>query len=169
MANFSPPLVRSAIAGDHAALLELLEAARPNIRRYALSACRVADVDDAIQETLWVLYRRVGTLRAAASLSAWLFAIVRRECLRLSRNLGFVSSDEIAEEQAVLAESDVELRLDLANAIQSLPEHYRVIVVMRDMEERTINEIAQALGETREAVKARLHRARILLREYLLR
>jgi len=169
MTRFPPPLVRSAIAGDNAALLELLEAARPDIRRYARSACHASDVDDAVQETLWLLYRRIGTLRVAASISAWLFSIVRRECLRLARNAGLITSVDEAAELAVLAQSDSELRLDLARAIQSLPEHYRAIVVMRDMEERTIDEIAQALGATREAVKARLHRARVLLREYLLK
>ena len=61
-----------------------------------------------------------------------------------------------------------ELRIDIARAIQSLPEHYREIVVMRDLEELTIDEIAGRLGSTRETVKARLHRARALLREYLI-
>ena len=169
MADFSAPLVQSAIAGDHAALLALLKAARSDIRRYARSACRAADVDDAVQETLWVLYRRVGTLRAAASLSAWLLMIVRRECLRLARNFGLVSSEEIVQEHAALAQSDAALQLDLAKAIQSLPEHYRAIVVMRDIEERTIDEIADTLGHTRESIKARLHRARVLIRIHLLR
>jgi RNA polymerase sigma factor (sigma-70 family) len=167
MARLPAPLIQSAIAGDHAALLGLLEAARPDIRRYARAACRANDVDDAVQETLWLLYRRVGTLRVVTSFSAWLFAIVRRECLRLART--FAATDDLTEEHAVLAQPDEALRLDLAKAIQSLPTHYRTIVVMRDMEERTVGEIADALGVTRETVKARLHRARILLREYLLR
>ena len=53
-------------------------------------------------------------------------------------------------------------------AIQSLPEHYRKIVLLRDVEEMTIDEIASTLALTRESVKARLHRARGLIREYLL-
>jgi len=169
MAHPPPLLVQSAIAGDPTALLGLLEAARPDIRRYARAACRANDVDDAVQETLWLLYRRVGTLRVVTSFSAWLFAIVRRECLRLARSFGLAAADDLTEEHAVLAQPDEALRLDLAKAIQSLPPHYRTIVVMRDMEERTVSEIADALGVTRETVKARLHRARILLREYLLR
>jgi RNA polymerase sigma-70 factor (ECF subfamily) len=169
MTDPSSPLVRAAIAGDHAALLALLEAARPDIRRYARSTCRAADIDDAVQETLWVVYRRIGTVRAAAAFPAWLFAVVRRACLRLARSVGLVSSDGEAQEAAALAQTDADLRLDIVKAIQSLPDHYRVIVVMRDLEERTINEIGQALGETREAVKARLHRARVLLRAQLLR
>ena len=64
--------------------------------------------------------------------------------------------------------SDPELRIDVAAALQSLPEHYRVVVLLRGVEERTVGEIAAALDLTREAVKARLHRARGLVREYLL-
>ena len=63
---------------------------------------------------------------------------------------------------------ELDLRLDLADAIQSLPEHYRVIVLMRDVEELTISEIAASLQITRETVKARLHRARKLIREYIM-
>jgi len=50
-----------------------------------------------------------------------------------------------------------------------LPPHYREVVLLRDVEEMTVDEIGAALALTREAVKARLHRARALLREYLLR
>ena len=162
-------LVAAAVAGDPAALVGLLEAARPDIRRYARATCRAADVDDAVQETLWLLYRRVGTIRLAASLSAWLFAVVRRECLRLARMLVPLPPNASAADAALLAQPDDVLRLDLARAIQSLPPQYRVVVVMRDLEERTVGEIGDALGLTREAVKGRLHRARTLLREYLLR
>ena len=164
----STPFVAAAIAGDHSALLGLLKAARPDIRRYARATCRAADVEDAVQETLWLLYRRVGTLRAVSSFSAWLFAVVRRECLRLGRKAGLAAASVPGEELTLLAQSDDALRLDLANAIQSLPEHYRIIVIMRDMEERTIDEIADALGLSREAVKGRLNRARTALREYLM-
>ena len=165
-----PPaaLVAAAVAGDPAALRELLQAARPDIRRYARSTCRADDVDDAVQETLWLLYRRVGTVRAVASFSGWLFAVVRRVCLRLARSFG-LAGEAPRDGHVMQTRADEELRLDLARAIQSLPPHYRTVVVMRDLEERTIGEIADALGLTRETVKGRLHRARSLLREYLLR
>jgi RNA polymerase sigma factor (sigma-70 family) len=168
MPQLPAPLVQMAIAGDQAALVGLLDAAHPDIRRYARVACRANDVDDAVQEALWLLYRKVGTLRAASSLSAWLFAIVRRECLRLARTFGLAPA-ELHEEASALSQTDEALRLDVAAGIQSLPEQYRTIVVMRDLEERTVDEMAEALGLSREAVKGRLHRARTLLREYLLR
>ena len=60
------------------------------------------------------------------------------------------------------------LRLDLSRAIQSLPEHYREVILLRDIEELSIDEIVAVLGLTRESVKARLHRARIMIREYLI-
>ena len=168
MAAIPAPLVQAAVAGDRDALVGLLRLTRPDIRRYARAACRADDVDDAVQEAMLVLARRIRTLRAAASVSAWLFSVVRRECLRLARALRLVAEEGQAE-AALATRPEDDLRLDLAAAIESLPPHYRVVVVMRDLEERTVDEMAAALGATREAVKARLHRARGLLREYLLR
>ena len=52
-------------------------------------------------------------------------------------------------------------------ALQSLGEHYRSVILLRDVEERTMDEIAAALGVTRQATKARLRRARGPAREYL--
>ena len=62
-----------------------------------------------------------------------------------------------------------DIRIDLSRAIQSLPEHYREVILLRDIEEMSIDEIAAVLGLTRESVKARIHRARMLIREYLVR
>ena len=62
-----------------------------------------------------------------------------------------------------------DIRIDLTRAIQSLPEHYREVILLRDIEEMSIDEIAGVLGLTRESVKARIHRARMMIREYLIR
>jgi len=78
-----PSLIEAARGGDADALVSLIAIAQPDIRRYAARNCRAADIDDAVQETLLLLYRRVGTLRAVTSFSAWLFAVARRACLRL--------------------------------------------------------------------------------------
>ena len=59
-----PLLIEAARGGDADALVSLIAAAQPDIRRYAARNCRAADIDDAVQETLLLLYRRVGTLRA---------------------------------------------------------------------------------------------------------
>ena len=60
-----------------------------------------------------------------------------------------------------------ELRIDLVGALESLSPHLREVILMRDLQEMTIGEIAHALKTTRAAVKARIHRARNLIREYL--
>jgi RNA polymerase sigma-70 factor (ECF subfamily) len=163
-------LIEAARDGDEKALLSLLAAAQPDIRRYAARNCRAADIDDAVQETLLLLYRRVGTLRAVTSFSAWIFAVAKRACLRLLRieaGIGDATTDDIDARLAHLRPED--LRIDLGRAIQSLPEHYREVILLRDIEELSIDEIAAVLGLTRESVKARIHRARTMIREYLIR
>ncbi|CAN7521484.1 sigma-70 family RNA polymerase sigma factor [Bradyrhizobium sp. LjRoot220] len=165
-----PALIEAARSGDADALLSLIAAAQPDIRRYAARNCRAADIDDAVQETLLLLYRRVGTLRAVTSFSAWLFAVARRACLRLLRISAAVpdsAADDADARLALLRPED--LRIDLSRAIQSLPEHYREVILLRDIEELSIDEIASVLGLSRESVKARIHRARMLIREYLIR
>ena len=165
-----PALIEAARGGDADALVSLISAAQPDIRRYAARNCRAADIDDAVQETLLLLYRRVGTLRAVTSFSAWLFSVAKRACLRLlHRSIGTADAP-VEEAEARLAHLRPEdLRIDLSRAIQSLPEHYREVILLRDIEEFSIDEIAGVLGQTRESVKARIHRARIMIREYLIR
>lgn len=162
-------LIASAQGGDAAALASLLAAAQPDIRRYARINCSAADVDDAVQDALCVLHRRVGSLRAVGAFWGWTFQVVKRECIRLARRaLSKTAPIETIEDDARFAtRPEHELRLDLANAIEALPEHYREVLVLRDIEELTIDEIATRLASTRETVKARLHRARALVREYL--
>lgn len=170
-AVISPNLFEAARLGDPQAIARLLETAQPDIRRYARATCRSsADAEDAAQETLWILFRHVGTIRSLLAFSAWLFSVVRRECLRLARKAGLASSiDESQAEAALLLRPEADLRLDVAAAFEALPLHYRDVALMRDVKEMTIDEIADALGATRQTVKARLHRARAMMREYLTR
>lgn len=168
-------LLTHAQQGDEAALLALLAQAQPDIRRYAQRSCQVGDdVEDAVQETLWLLYRRLGTVRLLGSLSAWLKAVVRHHCLRLARvawghqmQAGTEDVHDLADDPRLAQRPTHELRIDVARALQSLPEHYRTVVLLRDLEELTVDEMATTLGLSREAVKGRLHRARGLMRDYL--
>lgn len=170
-AAISPKLFEAARLGDPDAISSLLQTAQPDIRRYARATCRSsADAEDAAQEALWILFRHVGTIRSLLAFSAWLFSVVRRECLRLARKAGLAPAAELEEaEAALLSRPEVDLRLDVAAAFEALPPHYRDVVLMRDVKEMTIDEIAEALAATRQTVKARLHRARALMREYLTR
>jgi len=160
-----PSLIEAARGGDADALVSLIAAAQPDIRRYA-----AADIDDAVQETLLLLYRRLGTLRAVTSFSAWLFAVARRACLRLlRRSAGMADTFADDAEMRLAHRAPEDIRIDLSRAIQSLPDHYREVILLRDIEELSNDEIVGVLGLTRESVKARIHRARLMIREYLIR
>lgn len=162
-------LILGAQTGDPLAISRLLTVCQADARRCAYKHCHASDVDDAIQESLLVIARKVNGLRAAAAFSSWLFTVIKHECRRLSRKMlrHEPLTDEMAEE-LMLARPDDALRIDLTKALESLPAHYLEVVLLRDFEELTIAEIAQRLGEPPGAVKSRLHRARELVREYML-
>nr|WP_249809807.1 sigma-70 family RNA polymerase sigma factor [Bradyrhizobium sp. 139] len=164
-------MFEAARLGDPEAIASLLATAQPDIRRYARATCRSsADAEDATQEALWILFRHVGTIRSLVAFSGWLFSVVRRECLRLARKAGLAPAIELNEAEALLlSRTETDLRLDVAAAFEALPPHYRDVALMRDVKEMTIDEIAAALDASRQTVKARLHRARALMREYLTR
>jgi len=79
-----------------------------------------------------------------------------------------VPLDEVTERQYLITRTDIELRLDIAMAIQSLPDIYREVIVLRDFEELTVKEIAARLLLVPETVKTRIHRGRQMIREHLL-
>lgn len=162
-------LICAAQAGDPSALALLLGLCRGDARRYAQKHCHASDVDDAVQESLLIISRKVKGLKAAIAFSSWLFTVIKRECRRLQRALlRHEPLDEELAEQQLASRSDHALRVDLVNALESLPAHYLEVVLLRDFEELTIAEIAERLNEPTGAVKSRLHRARELVREYLL-
>jgi RNA polymerase sigma factor (sigma-70 family) len=164
-----PQLVLAARDGDAQALERLLAHSRTQVVRYAERHCVVHDVEDAVQESLILATRHITRLRAIEAFAGWLFRIVKRECDRLKRSWRLHVHDyapELPLPEPVLRPAE-ELRCDIVAALQSLPQHYREVLLLRDAEELTIEEIAQHLALTRLAVKARLHRARVLVREYL--
>lgn len=160
-------LLEAARTGHPGALDQLLRLCQPDIRRYARRNCMASDVDDAVQETLLILSKRLESLRVVAAFSSWLFRIVQRECRRLERKL--FGADHIDDHEAWLAVMPVNaLRMELVQALESMPIHYREVILLRDLEELTIGEMASSLQLSTAAVKSRLHRARLLMREYLL-
>ncbi len=162
-------LILTAQTGDSAAISRLLTVCQADVRRYARKHCQASDIDDAVQESLLVIFRKVRGLKVAAAFSSWLFTVVRRECRKLSRRMFREEplTDELAEERLLHRPTD-DLRIDLAHALESLPAHYLEVILLRDFEELTIAEIADRLGEQTGAAKSRLHRARELVREYML-
>lgn len=167
-------LLAGAQRGDEQAVHELLVLVQPDIRRFAARSCYVsADIEDAVQESLWIIARKVNALHSITGFTGWLMTVVARECQRLARRVSAVilrgaqSIDDLGDDPRFATMPPDDLRLDLAAAISSLPPQYRCVVIARDLREMTINEIAAEFGLTREATKGRLRRGRLMLREYL--
>jgi RNA polymerase sigma factor (sigma-70 family) len=162
-------VVTAAQRGDTRAIALLLDGSHAHVRRFARTLCSTPeDAEEAAQEALIVLYRKIGTLRVAAALGAWMFRIVRNECIRRAR-LAFrkYTPSEQAEqsaEDAALARLEIER---IVEAIAELPHDQRAVLVLRDIQDLSGAATAQTLGLSRAAMKSRLHRGRETLRSRL--
>lgn len=165
-------LVKAAQDGNISSLTAVIVESQPHVRRFALSLCATPqDAEDAAQEALIILYRKIGTLRASGALASWMFRIVRNECLRHLRLLTSASvAGEADSEPAPSAETSVLRRLDaerIAAAVSGLPRDQRQVLIMRDVQGYPGRLVAQSLGLSNAAMKSRLHRARAALRQAL--
>ncbi len=160
-------LLEQARAGDRSALEGLLKAHRPDLERYARRHCASDDVEEAVQDALWILYRRVGGLRSVAAFAGWIYQVVRRACLRYAVGRRAVQSldDLPVGADRDRTASDAELRAVISGIIAALPLPYREVMVLRDVQGLSAEEIGANLGISVEAAKSRLHRARAMVRE----
>ncbi|MEU7017585.1 RNA polymerase sigma factor [Streptomyces sp. NPDC046385] len=172
-------LIRAAQDGDVPSLTTVVMRSQPHVRRFALSLCASPqDAEDAAQEALIILYRKIGTLRATGALASWMFRIVRNECLRQVRLLVTAqragqpdepeaepdAGAEPSAEDAVLRRLEAER---IAAAVSALPRDQRQVLIMRDVQGLPGKTVADALGLSTAAMKSRLHRARTALRDAL--
>jgi RNA polymerase sigma-70 factor (ECF subfamily) len=170
-------LLSAAQAGDVSALNALVRTHQHGVYRYGLTVCRTTeDAEDAVQETIWAATRAIKSFRgSASSIVAWLFTIVRRECLRLidrhrrapvglAGDEDSISSGELGPEDAL---ETSEQGKALAAALADLEPAHREVLLLRDVQEWTAPEAAEHLGISVDALKSRLHRARAQLRARL--
>jgi RNA polymerase sigma-70 factor (ECF subfamily) len=176
----TPRLLERARSGDRAALEELLERHQAQVYRFGMKMCRdPEDAKDVLQDTLLAMARGVRDFRGASSISTWLYTIARSFCIKKRRKSKFAPDErslysDAAPEAALLADparrpdeavSGREIEIALEQAIGALEPAYREVLVLRDVEGLTAPEVAEVLGLTAEAVKSRLHRARLAVRE----
>ncbi|HEY2767588.1 MAG TPA: sigma-70 family RNA polymerase sigma factor [Solirubrobacteraceae bacterium] len=157
--------------GDPRAIAMLVSGSHAHVRRFARTLCSTPeDAEDAAQEALIVLYRKIGTLRAAAALASWMFQIVRNECIRRSRLMlrvpvaAAAAATEPSAEDVALARLEIERIVD---SVAALPPDQRAVLVLRDIQGLSGAATAGALGLSRAAMKSRLHRGREALRSQL--
>jgi RNA polymerase sigma-70 factor (ECF subfamily) len=131
-----------------------------------------AEVEDAIQEGHVRALAHLSQFGGRSSFLTWMTRIMVHEALGILRRrrrvvqLGELAESRSArnpEQQAI----DAELRAALAHALRVLPEPYRAVFMLREIEEVSTADAAELLGVTEECVRIRLHRARLLLRRRL--
>jgi RNA polymerase sigma-70 factor (ECF subfamily) len=179
-------LIARILAGEKELFHELI---RPYERMVYLTLFSIikneTDAEDGAQEAIINAYRHLTSFRGDAKFSTWLTTIAineGRKRLRKSKGAAEQSIEEQEEgheghytpapltdwrEIPLAALERKELREALRIAVAELPDIYRQVFTLRDLEELNIEETAQALGINPGAVKVRLHRARLMLQRRL--
>ncbi len=177
-------LVRRAQAGNNEAFEEL-------VRRYERKAYNIAyrllgneqDASEALQDAFLRAYRFLPKFRFKSSFYTWLYRIVTNVSLTRLRGRERVETVSLDQTVGDSGESALdlpdykyapehlmrqrELRQALQDAVDALPEDYRSVVVLRDLEDLSNEEVSKVLKLSVSAVKSRLHRGRLVLREKL--
>jgi RNA polymerase sigma-70 factor (ECF subfamily) len=184
-ANHEATMIASILAGQTQLFHELIRPHERAVYRMALSYMKnEADAEDVAQEAFLKAFRNLSTFRSESKFSTWLISITLNEARnRLRRNAtmptdsidatpeegGSVTPALLRDWREVPSEAleRAEVKQMLQRAVASLPEIYRRVFVMRDMEELSVNETAEALSISVPSVKVRLHRARLMLQKQL--
>ncbi|MDP2998197.1 MAG: sigma-70 family RNA polymerase sigma factor [Bryobacterales bacterium] len=183
-------LARDLLAGKEEAFDRFVETFRSKIFRYSFMMCgHREDAEEVSQETLLKVFESFDQLREPERVKAWVFRIAKNACLMKRRKSVFAPSQELSLDQFLPASDQdgghrklqiadwselpdtqvlrAELRDVLSRAIAGLPEIYRGVILLRDVEELSTEETAAALDVSLEVVKTRLHRARLAIRQEL--
>ncbi len=182
------------MAGEPEAFDRFVEHFRAKIFHYSRLMCgHREDAEEVAQETLLRVFENFDHLREPERVRSWVFRIAKNACLMKRRKSVFAPSQELSLDEFLPAMNHAggrakieiadwsrlpdrqllegEMKDVLARAIGGLPENYRAVIVLRDMEELSTLETAQVLDLTEDVVKTRLHRARLAVRrevdEYL--
>lgn len=179
-------LIEAAKQGDDRAFDKLWARHRDKVFRSLLKACGgdPETTHDVLQDALLNAFKALQQFRGESNFATWLYTIARRLCIRARRDLDRFYSldaplnseegrtilhqliDHYAQDpEAIAIEND--LRERVQQAVAELPDSLRPVLQLRDIEGLSTEETAEKLGLTQAAVKARLHRARELLRQKL--
>ncbi|HET6655075.1 MAG TPA: RNA polymerase sigma factor [Gammaproteobacteria bacterium] len=179
-------LVALARGGQREAFRHIMQRGNQRLFRIARSVLNDdAEAEDALQEAYLRAFSRLAEFRGDAGIFTWLTRIVLNEAYgRLRTRRTTVGIDQIersqmeddriirfpsrfGEDDPLAAAAHAQVRRLVEAAVETLPEPFRTVLVMRDIDECSTEETANALGIRVETVKTRLHRARRLLRKQL--
>ena len=180
-------------AGDTTALEALMSRYSTKIYRLAYGITRnQADAEEIVQDVFLTVVRKGAGFEGRAQVGSWIYRVTTNAALNKRRgkrrevetsleehlptymedghrqgDRSFVLADWSATPERELLSG--EARAVLNAALAGLPDHYRAVLILRDVEELSNEEVAAVIGESRASVKSRLHRARMALREQLTR
>lgn len=169
-------LIKKAQSGDLRAFEQLVEQHYTRIYNIALGIMgNPHDAEDAAQNVLIKIHRAIGDFKLQSKFSTWVYRITTNVCMdemRKRKRNQSVSSDDLAEdafgtddaESHALRREDVE---SLRNAIAALKDEHRKVIVLRDINGFSYEEIAQLTGSSVGTVKSRINRARTALKDIL--
>jgi len=164
-------LLKRAGAGESGAFHKLLDRHADRLFRLAFSLMgNAADAEDVVQETFSGAFRGSQGFEGRSSVGTWLTRILVTQAARFKRDRKKpMASLEMsgASPQVRSGESGVDSRLDLKAALEKLSPEHKQVLVLREYEQMSYEEIAEVLGVPRGTVESRLHRARAELREKL--
>ena len=173
-------LIERASSGDPAAFNRLMEMHEKKMYAVALRMCgNREDAQDCLQEAMLRVYRAIGGFKGQSSFSTWLYRITMNTCLdelRRKKNKQSTSLDNLLEQGWSPSDDEgtpekhavrAEMRRELNQAIQELPEDMRSAVVLRDIQGFAYDEIAEMLETNVGTIKSRISRGREKLREIL--
>jgi len=186
-------LLEQTVAGDAGALESLMIRHSERVYRLAYGIARShADAEEIVQDVFLTLVRKGASFEGHAALTTWIYRVTtnaalnkrrgkRRELeVSLEEHLPTFKEDGhregdwsyvLADWSAIPEErvASAEVRDILTEAIDALPDHYRAVLILRDVEELSNEEVAAIVEDSLGSVKSRLHRARMALREQLTR
>ncbi|MDZ4787138.1 MAG: sigma-70 family RNA polymerase sigma factor [bacterium] len=177
-------LIESFLAGNQDCYIELTERYTEKVFNLAFRFTRnKEDAEEVIQDVFITLHRKAGAFEGKSAFSSWLYRITVNTALMLIRKRKQTPAISIEEVSPQVKETwtgdssancnvdyistQHELRGALDQAIGKLPEEYRSIFLMRDVDGLSNQEVGEVLGMSVPAVKSRLHRARLMLRRKL--
>lgn len=171
-------VVRRVLGGEKALFEILMRRHNQRIYRIVRSILKDdAEAEDVMQDAYVRSYQHLATFEGRSTFVTWLTRIAMHEAFARSQRFRKQTSLE-TEEAAVMVNFENSPERDVANmelhnaleaAISSLPQRYRSVIMLRDVEEMTTAEAASALDISEESVKVRLHRARAMVRRTLYR
>jgi len=175
-------MIAEILAGRTEVFHDLIRPYERSVYMMVLSMLRnEAEAEDVAQETFIKAYRNLGRFRSESRFSTWLIAIALNEARARLRRKQPALTDSIDDMEGSVVPAQLtdwreipsetlerqEVRSLIRRALDALPLPYREVFVLRELEERNVQETAETLGITIASVKMRLHRARMMLQKQL--